>query len=258
MRRREFLAASCAAGLAPLGSLAAAAKAKEGKQLLELRLYQVESDEQRKKLDAFLGDAAVPALNRIGIRPVGAFEMATAGERNLYVLLPHASAESMVTATSRLLSDATFVKDGDAYLKAPKSAPLYARVESWLLLAFDAVPRVEVHSRKDTRICQLRRYESHSVERGQKKIEMFNTGGEIAVFRRSGMDPVFFGEALIGTFLPNLTYMLVFDDADAQKQAWARFSADPAWKKLRSDPAYKDTVSRITNIILRPTAYSQI
>ena len=72
------------------------------------------------------------------------------------------------------------------------------------------------------------------------------------------MQPVFFGETLVGTKLPNLTYMLVFDDMDARKANWAKFLADPAWKKLRSDPAYKDTVSNITNIFLRPAPFSQI
>lgn len=72
------------------------------------------------------------------------------------------------------------------------------------------------------------------------------------------MQPVFFGEALIGTRLPNLTYMLGFEDMPASKKAWGRFLGEPAWKKLSKDPAYKDTVSRITNMFLRPTAYSQI
>ena len=49
---------------------------------------------------------------------------------------------------------------------------------------------------------------SPSEKTGQKKIEMFNTGGELALFREVGMDPVFFGEALLGTRVPNLTYML--------------------------------------------------
>jgi hypothetical protein len=58
--------------------------------------------------------------------------------------------------------------------------------------------------------------------------------------------------------MPNLTYMLAFDDEQAQKRAWDAFKADDAWKKLSKDPAYKDTVSNITNLILRPTEASQI
>ncbi|KPK46372.1 MAG: NIPSNAP family containing protein, partial [Planctomycetes bacterium SM23_25] len=228
------------------------------KELYELRRYRLGDDDQRKRLDAFLGEAAIPAMNRIGIRPVGAFGMMTGEGKDLIVLLPHPSAESVVTATGRLLADAKFLKDGGKFLKAPKSAPLYQRVESSLLLAFDAVPKLETAEKADTRVFQLRTYESHSVERGQKKIEMFNTGGEVAIFRRAGMNPVFFGEAIVGTKLPNLTYMLVFKDMPASKEAWGKFMRDPAWRKLSRDPAYKDTVSRITNTFLRPAAYSQI
>ena len=58
-----------------------------------------------------------------------------------------------------------------------------------------------------SRILELRIYESHSTKAGQKKIEMFNEGGEIAIFRKTGLRPVFFGETLIGPLMPNLTYM---------------------------------------------------
>lgn len=260
MKRREFLAVSSLAGLAALDRFVygMGAEGPAKKQLLELRLYQAGSEDQRKRLEQFLGGAAIPALNRIGVAPVGAFRMAKADDYSLYALLPHKSAESAVTAAARLLADAKFLKDGEAFLKLPKQDPLYQRIESSLLLAFDAVPKVEVPTKKESRVFQLRIYESHSVERGQKKIEMFNTGGEVALFRRCGMNPVFFGEALIGAKLPNLTYMLGFDDEEARKAAWAKFMGDPAWKKLSRDPQYKDTVSHITNLFLSPAPCSQV
>jgi hypothetical protein len=70
--------------------------------------------------------------------------------------------------------------------------------------------------------------------------------------------PVFFGEAIIGEKMPNLTYMLGFDDSEAQKAAWDKFKVHPEWKKMSTDPYYKDTVSNITNIILIPTKSSEI
>ena len=68
----------------------------------------------------------------------------------------------------------------------------------------------------------------------------------------------FFGETIIGPMMPNLTYMLVFEDLNERDERWGVFGSSPEWKKLRSDPRYKDTVSNITDIILRPTPYSQI
>jgi hypothetical protein len=86
---------------------------------------------------------------------------------------------------------------------------------------------------------------------------MFNRA-EIAIFKRTGLTPVFFGETLIGSKMPNLTYMLTYDDMAAREKNWATFLADPEWKKLSSIPEYATAVSNISNVFLRPTAYSQI
>ena len=40
----------------------------------------------------------------------------------------------------------------------------------------------------------------------KKKIEMFNEVGEIAIFKKTGLQPVFFGETIIGPKLPNHFY----------------------------------------------------
>ena len=212
----------------------------------------------RHKLDKFLSQAAVPAWNRLGIKPVGVFAHADPQVADLYVLLPHDSIESFVTATERLWGDAEFVKAAGDALDTPKNAPIYTRIETTLLLAFEGAPKVEVPTKAPTRVFQLRIYESHCDERARRKIAMFNQGGELALFRKVGMNPVFFGQRLAGTRMPNLTYMLGFDDETAQKAAWRKFLAHPEWKKLRTDPQYRDTVSKITNILLKPSPCSQI
>jgi hypothetical protein len=119
------------------------------------------------------------------------------------------------------------------------------------------MPKVEVPAKKD-RIFELRIYESHTEKAAKKKIEMFNEGKEIELFRKTGLSPVFFGETLMGRGMPNLNYMLVFNDMADRDARWKVFVADPGWKTLSSDAQYKDTVSNITDIILRPTEYSQI
>ncbi len=259
MKRREFIAASCVAGLSPIGCAALAADdCKSNKEYYELRLYHFNSEAKRKAADEFFAKAAVPAWNRLGIGPVGVFQMLEGESQNLYVLLPHKSAGSIFSATDRLMADAQFLRDGAAFLDAPPDDPAYERIESTAMLAFDAVPKLELPGKKETRVFQLRIYESHGAKKGQKKVEMFNEGGEVAVFRDSGMPPVFMGQSMVGAKLPNLTYMLCFDDMDAKEAGWKRFFAHPGWLKLKADPAYKDTVSNITNILLRPAASSQM
>jgi len=46
----------------------------------------------------------------------------------------------------------------------------------------------------------------------------------------------------------------------ARDAAWGRFGPDPEWKKLSTTPGYTDPeiVSNISNLLLRPTSYSQI
>jgi hypothetical protein len=86
---------------------------------------------------------------------------------------------------------------------------------------------------------------------------MFNAG-EVPIFRRAGLTPIFFGETVVGAKMPSLIYMLTFPNISARDAAWASFGKDPEWKTLSADPQYRDNVSAISDIILQPTSYSQI
>jgi NIPSNAP len=262
--RRELLTAVSGVGVASICGVAAsgsddAGKANGQRELYELRRYAIASEEQKQGLDAFLKDAAIPAWNRIGISPVGVFYP----EKDLspvYVLLRHHSAESLLHNTQALLTDAEYLNKGAALLNAPADKPAFQRMESALLLAFKGMPELATPVKSPGRIFQLRTYESPSVKTGQKKIEMFNDAGEIAIFRRVGLHAVFYGEALIGAKMPNLTYMLVFESPDELKANWSKFGGDPGWQKLKTMAEYSDKaiLSGITNLILKPAEYSQI
>lgn len=257
--RRAFLAASAMTGVASLGVFGtAAAESGESKDYYELRAYQLDTEDQKKGLIQFLEAAAIPALNRLGVNPVGVFETPDV-PGPVYVLMRYASLEVFATATQKLLADAEFLGKGAAFLDAPAASPAYKRVESSALAAFTGMPHLETPAQGPGRLFQLRIYESPSVKTGQKKIEMFNTA-ELAIFRRVGLTAVFFGECLAGAKMPNLTYMLGFDNADAQDAAWKRFRDDPDWKALRTRPEYDDKaiLCGITNLVLKPAAGSQI
>jgi hypothetical protein len=260
MNRRTFMTVTGAASLCSLGRLSSPAAAAAGGRLYyQLQKYTLETEAQKQGLEAFLKEAFLPACSRLDIRPVGVFHDLKAVSP-VYVLLPHPTLESAATLTQKLLVDATFVAAAAGFLGAPKAAKPYVEVESWLLLAFKGMPGVETPVKGAGRVYQLRTYESPSVQTGQKKIEMFNDAGEIKIFREVGLNPVFFGEAIFGAKLPNLTYMLGFESEEAQKEAWGRFVKHPEWQKLRAMAEYADgTILRnIVNIPLKPAAYSQI
>jgi hypothetical protein len=207
MRRRDFLIGSgMAAGAVALPMPGFAAKKQPNKQVLELRIYHFASPEKQQAFAQFLEAAAVPAFNRADANPVGIFKL-LAGDNpdlklasdstDLYVLLPHRSFESLAGFSGRVANDKVFQQVGDPIIHAPKSDPAFERYESSLLLAFDGFPQVKVPTKVATRLLQLRIYESHTNERGRKKIEMFNQGGELAIFERCGMTGVFFGQTLL-------------------------------------------------------------
>lgn len=258
MKRREFLATSCMAATGLSQMVTAADKPAGSKQYLELRHYELASADHQRVFDDFLSKAAIPVLNRLGIRPIGVFKMAEKGNYNLWVLLPHNSLESAAMANTKMLADPQYQQAGSAVLNCPIDNSAYKRFESSLLLAFDQCPKVEVPTKKNTRVFQLRIYESHNTIMAKRKIEMFNEGGEIALFRSSGLNPVFFGESIVGSKMPNLTYMVGFDDTEAKESAWDKFVNHPGWKKLSSKAYFENTVSNITNLVLRPASSSQI
>jgi hypothetical protein len=267
MKRRQFLQSSLAmAGGATLVSNLPARAQEAGAaetQFYELRLYHLRRGHQTDLFDSFYRDAAIPALNRAGIATVGVFSVMVGPESpTMYVLLAHPSLRSLVATRARMVADAEYQKAGAEFINAPASNPAYTRVDSSLMIAFEGMRKIEVPSFADggkSRLFELRTYESHSLKAHFKKVEMFNRA-EISIFRRVGMHPVFFGQTLIGARLPNLTYMLVFENADARDKGWSAFGSDPEWLKLRTDPAYTDSeiVSNISNVLLRPAPYSQI
>jgi len=268
MKRRNFLKSAMAAagtGLALADRQAAAQDASKtiGRMYYELRLYHLQRGPKTELFDRFCREAAVPALNRAGIEKVGVFSVAVGPDNpTMYVLLPHSSPESLTATWARLGEDKEFQAAGADFINAPATDPAYLRMDSTLTVAFEGMPRLEVPSYPgggSSRIFELRTYESHSLKANNKKVEMFNRG-EIAIFRHAGFQPVFFGQGLIGTRLPNLTYMLCAENSEAREKGWSNFGGDPEWQKLRTTPGYADPeiVGGITNVLLRPAPYSQI
>jgi hypothetical protein len=242
--------------------MAAGAGASSPQQYLELRVYRLgKPGADHSLLDAYLEKAAIPALNRLGISPIGAFtETEGKDDPAIYVLVPYPTIESFATMPARLKADAQFQEAGADYLQTPKSKPGFLRIDSWLMLAFAGMPKVNVPPycrEKKPRLFEIRTYESYSETKAQKKVDMFNAG-EIETMLEVGLGPIFFGQTLLGANLPHLIYMLSAETREAHNQHWAGFRDHPTWKKLQADRQYADTVSKSTNRFLAPMPYSQI
>ena len=100
MHRRRFLASALAtSALALTGKSEAQPSAGKPREYYELRKYFMQNGPQTKLTESYLSGALIPALNRLGMSPVGAFNLTIGPETpTLYVLIPSTSVEALVTA----------------------------------------------------------------------------------------------------------------------------------------------------------------
>jgi hypothetical protein len=256
--RRDMLATTLAAGV-----VSASAAETTKSSFYELRHFQMRTDrtDQNGRTRAFLTGVYMPAAKKAGAGPIGVFTSQIAPSSPfLLCLTSYPSLAAMESARDKLAAS-------DEYLKAltdfdSAADPAYERMESWVLRAFDFFPEIELlppDPKRPARMFEMRTYESANETLLRRKIKMFGSG-EVGIFRRVGLQPVWFGEAIAGSKLPHLTYMVAFENLAAREKNWAGFGSDPEWVKLRSTPefAVPPLVSNISNMILSPVNGSDI
>ena len=257
MNRRSFLATAGGTGLALTASAA------EGKpRIIELRRFQLRNnpDAMVRRTGEFLEKGWAPALKRSGATVVGAFSSVVA-EGSPFSLLV-AEFPDMATweaANLKAAADTDSQKVRDDYFNGPLG---YMRVETKLLRGFPGFPSIQVPEPKadgKTRLYEIRVYESNNPRTLARKIRMFDEG-EHALFAKVGMANVFFGQTIAGPDMPNLTYMVGYDDMAHREKVWSAFVSHPEWKKMLAQPGVSDAeiVSNISNSFVRPANWSAI
>jgi NIPSNAP len=228
------------------------------------RQYILRNGTAPRRLADYLQNAAIPALNRMGHTPIGVFEVvAGVPGPTVFVLTPLPTLDTLGAIETKLQGDDQYVRAAAPYLDATAADPAYIRQENAVLAAFPKFPRLVVPpatAAKGPRLFELRTYESPSEKAHLAKVKMFSEMGEIEIFKRVGLTPVFFSRTLAGPRMPSLVYMLVHDNMAGREKSWDGFRNDPEWKKVSSTPGFSDAdiVTNITTIYLRPSAYSQI
>lgn len=260
MHRRQVLAGLAASVIA---SPDLPGQQQPANTFLELTTWHLHNSEENQpaRLADYLQTGLAPALSRAGAKLAGAFSNVIGQDGPYYVTLTeYSSLKAYGDVLAALRSDPAHDRELEK-LSAGPGVP-FVRVESSLLRSFDRMPSVtypDATGKRPPRIFELRTYESQSFLTLRRKVGMFNTG-EMQIFQRLGMRPVFFGETIIGPKQPNLNYMLSYDDLAARDKLWHDFGSDPEWKKLSSEPQLKDAeiVANISNAILRPLTFSAI
>lgn len=244
------------------GESAEATPEAPAREFYQLKTYNFDTDEQVQMTDQYLAEAFLPGLKRLGIGPVGVFKpRPEEGDtvRKTLVLIPFSTLEAFRTHEEKLLQDQAYLTAGDAYLNAPHDQPPYQRIESVILQAFSDMPDMyapEFDTPRADRVYELRSYESATEADYRNKVDMFNAGGEVALFDKLEFNAVFYGEVLSGAQMPNLMYMTTFADQASRDAHWQAFREAPEWLELKARPEYQNNVSHSDIYFLYPTEYS--
>ena len=235
---------------------------KPKREFYQLTVYYFNSSEQEQALDKYLQQALLPALHKMKIANVGVFKSLandTATAKSLYVLVPVKSLEMVTNIAAKLAADKDYQAAGVDYINAVYKTPPYARMETILLQAFSLAPKMQLPALKGDRkerVYELRSYESATEKIFANKVQMFNEGDEIGLFKRLNFNAIFYAEVIAGSKMPNLMYMTSFENKADRDAHWKTFVDDPYWKKLSAMPEYQNNVSHIDIMFLRPTGYS--
>jgi NIPSNAP len=262
MTRRKFVPATAAAAAAALQGQQMKTAARPA--VYELRVAHLRNtpENQRQRVSDLFQNTTMPALLKHGAGPVGFFGSSVGpGGPFLLALSSFPSLAAMEEIRAKMAADAEYTRQIEAFNALPGLS--YQRVDVTLLRAFAGVPAIEIppnDPKRPPRVFELRTYESNNTSSLRRKIKMFDEGGEIAIFRKLGMQVVFFGETIAGQNMPSLTYMLAYDDLAARERLWSAFGKDPEWQKLRVLPGLSDAeiVSNIGTVLLSPLAFSPI
>lgn len=236
----------------------------QNSEYYQIRVYHFANAQQQQVVEDFLQQAFLPAAHKAGIAKVGVFtpvDNDTSSDRRVFVFMPFRSLTDAFALQGKLDKDQNYLTAGKTYVDAPFDNMPYKRMETIVLEAFPDMPKYQapaLTSPKENRVYELRSYESATEKIHANKVEMFNKGGEINIFKRLAFNAVFYGRVLVGSHMPNLMYMTTFENKQARDEHWKSFSSDTAWKKLSALPQYQKNVSRSDIIFLHPAAYSDL
>ncbi len=234
----------------------------KAKEFYEIKTYKLKDKNQAERVHAYLAADFLPRLHQFGIKKIGVFtplETDTTYGKRIVVIIPYSSLEQFSKLQTLLTAATEHDVKGKEYVEAPYTNPPYDRIESVLSEAFSGMPKMEApqfNNPRTDRIYELRSYEGSTEKIHKNKVQMFNQGDEVGLFKRLGFNAVFYSEVISGPRMPNLMYMTTFADQASHDAHWKAFVDDPQWKQLSAMPEYQHNVSKINIYLLRPTEYS--
>ena len=235
------------------------------KDIYEILVYKLKSADQVNATDNYLKDAYMPAMHRLGIKQVGVFKPVsndTAEIKKIVVLVQYISLDVWQKTKSNINTDPVYLNAAKSFSDPDTGHLPYVRLESTIMEAFPDQPKLIPTSLKSNpdALYELRSYESPTEELHRIKVNMFNAGGEVTLFKRLDFQAVIYSDVLSGSRMPNLIYMVVFANATAREEHWKAFGSSTEWKTISVDPQYRNnvSVSHIESWLMKRTAYSDL
>jgi hypothetical protein len=256
MRRREFVAGGIGTMSAVSGAAANAAAPKTNFYLLET--YYMRHSTQAPRIHEFMSQGLLPAAAKLRRGPQIFLEALVAAHLPHYTVITGFGSFDEITAyRAGLHKDAAYQKAFAAWENGPE--PPYEHFSQILLKATAYSPEIVPSKHEKPRLFELRTYHSPTEKQLVALHERF-AGPEIKIFHRVGVHPLFYSETAIGPNMPNLTYLIPFDNLAAREKAWDAFGADPEWIKVRKESV--DRAGQISSVIqmtlYKATPYSPV
>lgn len=260
MNRRSFAQSVLGATLfsASAQETAHAQPSGDKTQFYLLDYFYLRQGGQAARLDEFFSSQM--QLIARNTRAVGVFTSIVGPHQPMTIMLSGFSSLDEIDAAGLRMAKSPEFQAAQRKLESG-SEPAYDRSDRALLRAAPFSPEIVPlqDKPKRPRVFELRTYHSPTYRQLQILHERF-AGPEIAIFRRSGILPILYGDTTIGPNMPNQMYLTPFDNLAAREKAWDVFSADPEWVKARAESVSRggELVADNNIMLLRPTAYSPI
>lgn len=255
MIRRSFLQALGTLGVA--GS--AAAGADEKTRFYTLETFFMKNGDQPGRLNEFISKAFLPAARKVHAGPMVFLEAVVAAHLPQFVtVMGFKSADEALSLWKGLHQQEGYSEAVKRWESEP-NAP-YEHASLTLLEAAEYSPEIAIgEPAKTPRVFELRVYHSPTWRQLAALHERFS-GPEIRIFHRCGIHPLLYASTVFGENLPNLTYLIPFDDLAAREKAWNAFAGDAEWLKVRKESTAKhgQIASVIQVAVYRATAYSPV
>jgi hypothetical protein len=266
MNRRRFLLRNVPA--ATLG-LAAAAQSSfpaisrgdtpTRSSYYECGFIRLEYGSQVNRMLSWLEKRALPLFQKHRFGPMGFFTVDVGSDiPAIFFIVSFPGMAEMETLWANLDGDPDYAA---AVTELEKTEPAFYREDARLLRATTFCPPFTATPTGDPphKLYELRIYESPTHRQLGYLHDRF-AGGEIEVFHKSGIRPILYADTIFGPDLPNMVYLIPFENKAHREKAWAAFRSSPDWIRIRDESIRRggEIVRNITNTLLTPTDFSMI